>query len=107
MLRQDLNNETKNDVLFYQTNVMDTLGVLQHHDAITGTSKRHVAGDFNEKAKLGRIHVNEMNSKFLKEKLEHDFPIEINQMDSDMVYRETHNNLTSPYSHYNETMFTI
>jgi hypothetical protein len=33
-------------VLKYQTDILDTLGNLMHHDAITGTSPAKVVADF-------------------------------------------------------------
>ena len=88
-IRRDYNGSMVNDILNYQTTILDKLGVLQHHDAITGTSKRHVAGNFNDKAKVGRREVNEMNIKFLREKLNRQFPFKIGKIDSTMGFRET------------------
>ena len=77
---------------------------MQHHDAITGTSKRHVAGNFNDKARVGRREVNEMNIKFLREKLNRQFPFKIGRIDSTMGFRETLTDYTSEYAHKNDTM---
>jgi hypothetical protein len=37
-------------VLQHQSNTLDTLGNLMHHDAITGTSPVKTMGDFSAKA---------------------------------------------------------
>jgi len=41
-------------VLQHQSNALDTLGNLMHHDAITGTSPAKVMGDFSARAVNGK-----------------------------------------------------
>jgi hypothetical protein len=106
-IRKDFGNKKVEEMMMYQYSILDHLGVLQHHDAITGTSKRHVAGNFNDKAIVARREVNEMNIKFLKEKLELQYPFKIGKIDIDMGFKETHTNYTAKYSHKNDTMIII
>ena len=41
----------------------------------------------------------EMNSKFLAEKLLHEYGIKVNKLDSDMKFNFNEDDLTSSYSH--------
>lgn len=36
----------KEEVVYSEYNMLDTLGILQHHDAITGTASSHNADDY-------------------------------------------------------------
>jgi len=103
-IRKDYNKEMVYDIYNYQTAILDKLGVLQHHDSITGTSKRYVAGNFNDKAIVAKREINEMNIRFLREKVNRQFPFKIGKIDSDMGFKETHMNYTSEYAHKNDTM---
>ena len=106
-IRKDYSSKKVDEMMMYQFSILDHLGVLQHHDAITGTSKRNVAGNFNDKAIVARREVNEMNIRFLKEKLELQYPFKIGKIDIDMGFKETHTNYTAKYSHKNDTMIII
>ena len=46
-------------------NMLDWLGVLQHHDAITGTEKQIVADDYAVEAHSLMSHSNEVYSRIL------------------------------------------
>lgn len=46
VLRKDLSQKKKEDIVHQLHFLYDTLGNLQHHDAITGTSVARVTGDF-------------------------------------------------------------
>ena len=45
-----------------------------------------------------------MNIKFLREKLNRQFPFKIGRIDATMGFRETHEDYTSEYAHNNDTM---
>ena len=49
----------------------------------------------------------EMNSKFLAEKLEHEYGIKVNKLDSDMQFNFKEDDLTSTYSHDNKTLVVV
>jgi len=48
-----------------------------------------------------------MSSKLLIEKLNTSYGIQVQNLDSDMKFQYTDNDLTSPYSHKNDTMIII
>ena len=47
----------------------DTLGVLQHHDAVTGTEKQHVADDYMRMANEATTKTNSVYSMYLAEEV--------------------------------------
>ena len=109
LLRLDTWNKTQeaNDLLMYQFNIMDILGNLVHHDAITGTSTQYVMGDFNDKAKMFKAKVLDMNAKYLTQKLENMYGVNATALRGSLEYWQTLSNLTTPYSHFNELMVVV
>ena len=47
-----------NQTLNAHKSMLDALGVYQHHDAVTGTAKQHVANDYNLRMWKSMIKVN-------------------------------------------------
>jgi len=109
IVRKDLDDAEKHKLLQYQWNTLDALGNLMHHDAITGTSTTDVMGDFNDRARLTRTRSLQMNTKFLAERLEqhHGIHVKPEELSGSLDYFQTWTNLSSPYSHFNDLMFTV
>lgn len=47
MLNQDATFQDVNETLSAQYSMLDSMGIYQHHDAVTGTAMTHVAQDYN------------------------------------------------------------
>lgn len=47
MVDQSATNDTISKLLSAREMMLDTMGVAQHHDGVTGTAKQHVADDYN------------------------------------------------------------
>jgi len=56
-------------ILSAHYDLMDQLGVLQHHDAVTGTSKQEVADDYANRLYEGMKHINREYGKLIAEKV--------------------------------------
>ena len=46
VLEKDISDEKVSEILKAKEEILDTMGVLQHHDAITGTERQRVADDY-------------------------------------------------------------
>lgn len=57
----------------------DALGVLQHHDAVTGTAKQAVADDYNRRLYVGMDVNNEQYNKLIQERIKMETGLESNQ----------------------------
>ena len=57
------------EVIEYQQKQLTVMGTLQHHDAITGTSKYRAIKDFSAKAVKGVETANAMIAKHLKDQV--------------------------------------
>ena len=58
------------EVVDEQKRILQDIGVLQHHDAITGTSVPQVSEDFYIKAQKLLTQIEDLNLKVLKKELE-------------------------------------
>lgn len=57
----------------------DALGVLQHHDAVTGTAKQAVANDYNRRLYVGMETNNKQYNKMIQERIQMEAGIQSNQ----------------------------
>jgi hypothetical protein len=96
-------------ILQHQTNTLDTLGNLMHHDAITGTSPNKVIGDFMGMAQEATGTVHKLAGDLLVDKIyqNHGVTIAEGKLDPSMEYWATPTDYTSPYSHAKQFMFVI
>ena len=97
------------NILQHQTNVLDTLGNLMHHDAITGTSPSKVMGDFSGKAHSARIGLQKQAAELLIDKIKqhHGVTITPGNLDTSMEYWASPSDFKSPYSHAKQFMFVV
>ena len=107
VLRKDFDANQTADVLQFQTGILEALGDLQSYEAITGTSNQFLSGQYYASAQTGKRQVDEMNAKFLAEKLFHDYGIKVDKLESDMKYKFEDSDLTSSYSHDNKTLMVV
>jgi len=107
VLRKDLDSNKTRALLEFQTGILESLGGLQSQEAITGSSNSALASEYYSKARDGKKSLKEMSSKLLIEKLNTSHGIQVQNLDSDMKFQYTDNDLTSPYSHKNDTMIII
>lgn len=67
MLDQSVDEKVTQDVLDANYGMLDALGILQHHDAVSGTAKQAVANDYNrrlyEAMEVNNIYYSDMITK--------------------------------------------
>lgn len=73
VLDQSANATEIADILNANYVLRDQLGVLQHHDAVTGTAKQAVADDYNNRLYRGMEENNAQYNKLIADKVRHEF----------------------------------
>lgn len=69
-IKQSTSDSQIADILNAKDTMFDVIGVLQHHDAITGTGKQHVANNYAEKVSAGMDINNKQYAKMIAEHAE-------------------------------------
>lgn len=69
IISEDVKDEEIKEILLRKEKMLDVMGVLQHHDSITGTEKQAVADDYAAEAFAQQKYSDEMYHKLLSEKL--------------------------------------
>jgi hypothetical protein len=87
--------------------MLQDLGVLQHHDAITGTSVPLVSDDFFKKAHSLLQQVEELNTKVLARELEKQHDIKLDRLDAGILSREVNDKYYSPYHSKKEFLIVV
>jgi len=67
MLDQSLTKEEEQAILNVNYDMLDKIGIVQHHDAVTGTGKQAVADDYSFKLYTGMVENNKEYSKMIAE----------------------------------------
>lgn len=102
-----MNDAQTTDVLQFQSGILESLSNLQSYEAITGTTNQVLSGQYYSDAKSGKRLVDEMNQKFLTEKIKNDYGIKVTKLDSDMQFSFKDSDLISSYSRDNKTLLVI
>lgn len=68
-LQLSLDESEFNRVMSAHLVMLDRIGIVQHHDAVTGTSKQRVANDYSYKLSTGLSQNNEQYSKLIGQKV--------------------------------------
>lgn len=88
-------------ILKNQNDIMELLGNLQHHEAISGQAAQRVIDNFMDKAKEGKKIVDSQNTILLSERLNQTHGIMINNMTTEIPYKESDSNLSSSFAYSN------
>ena len=83
------------------------MGNLIHHDGITGTALEWVSGDFNDRAKEFRGRVYDIHGQYLEDRLHTSHGINATNITGSMDYWQTLTNLSTDFSHYNQTLIVV
>ena len=68
MLEQDVSDETVKSILDNKHAMFDAMGIMQHHDAITGTAKQAVADSYADMLSSAMSSNNDLYSALVGEK---------------------------------------
>ena len=60
-------------------NLMDPIGVAQHHDAITGTAKQYVSNDYSYRLQKGLDESRETYKKEIAKVVKRDFGLTVDE----------------------------
>lgn len=69
VLQEHVDDNEVNQILKAKEGFFDAMGVLQHHDAITGTEKQHVADDYTKTISKAKANSNKVYANLLKDRL--------------------------------------
>ena len=69
MLDQRLKEEQETSIKKANYDLLDQFGIMQHHDAITGTARQAVANDYNLRLNYGMNQINLEYGKLIDEKI--------------------------------------
>ncbi|CDW74355.1 glycosyl hydrolases family 38 protein [Stylonychia lemnae] len=70
VLDQSVSNDTVNQILNAKQYMLDQLGINQHHDAVTGTARQHVADDYKQRIYKATQLGNQIQTQILQEQIE-------------------------------------
>jgi hypothetical protein len=103
VLDQSAKEEDIDAALMAHYTLSDDLGVLQHHDAVSGTAKQQVADDYNKKLFTGMNQNNAVYNKFIGQKVEKEMAHKSNETWT-QCFRSNSTYLDCPISaYYNES----